>query len=166
MKKKNTWNIRHLVNELFVQSAQRTSVLYYILTDFKLSIYLTFFLYISLVQCRHMARLETNEFWDWYFQFPWLRTVLRNLRAAFLLFLLLFREIYIRVNSRFEIQFDNVDHCTDVKPVHEILALCEFHYCEFDYRDFSKLSKYLAFFGQYISLLRFLQLAYRISSLE
>ena len=34
-KKNNTWNIRHLVNELFVPLAQRTSVLYCRLTHFR-----------------------------------------------------------------------------------------------------------------------------------
>ena len=35
MKKNNTWNFWHLVDELFVQSAQQTSVLYCKLTNFK-----------------------------------------------------------------------------------------------------------------------------------
>ena len=35
MKKNNTWNIRRLVDESFVSSAQQTSVLYCRLTDFK-----------------------------------------------------------------------------------------------------------------------------------
>ena len=33
--KKNTWNVRHLVNQSFVPSARRTSVLYCRLSDFK-----------------------------------------------------------------------------------------------------------------------------------
>ena len=32
--KKNTWNVRHLVNKSFVQSAQQTRVLYCRLSDF------------------------------------------------------------------------------------------------------------------------------------
>ena len=38
MKKNNTWNIRHLVAETSVQSAQPTSVLYSRLTDACLSL--------------------------------------------------------------------------------------------------------------------------------
>ena len=34
--KKNTWNVRHLVDESFVPSVQQTSVLYCRLTDFKI----------------------------------------------------------------------------------------------------------------------------------
>ena len=34
--KKNTWNVRHFIDESFVPSAQRTKVLYCRLTDFKL----------------------------------------------------------------------------------------------------------------------------------
>jgi hypothetical protein len=34
-KKNNTWNTRHLVNELFVPATQRPSVLYWRLLDFK-----------------------------------------------------------------------------------------------------------------------------------
>ena len=49
--KKNTWNVRPLVDELFVPSAQRTSVLYCRLSDFMWlsNIYLIFFINFSLI---------------------------------------------------------------------------------------------------------------------
>ena len=48
-KKNNTWNIRHLFDELFVPSAQGTSVLYCKLTDFSYLVWFWFWLVVLIL---------------------------------------------------------------------------------------------------------------------
>ena len=57
MKKNNTWNIRNLVDESFVPSAQQTSVLYCRLTDLKSHI-----LFLGRTQRRTLLQ----GLWEWW----------------------------------------------------------------------------------------------------
>ena len=61
---KNTWNIRHLVDKTFVPSAQRTSVLYSRLTDFKMQERITKALSMHCAHVKTKSLLFSNTFLD------------------------------------------------------------------------------------------------------
>ena len=70
--KKNTWNIRHLVEESFVPSTQRPSVLYWRLLDFWKVLLRTCKVYLSIFTVVKLLRYLTfhNFVQQWFTHFP------------------------------------------------------------------------------------------------
>ena len=89
MKKNNAWNIRRLLNKSFVPVTQRTSVLYFRLSDFKSSIFVLqiichndeMSLSLTLLDCLQMYSDGFIQFW--HFLRPWRYVNSQNIAISF-----------------------------------------------------------------------------------